>query len=89
MKHTTGLINPLLLKSDLLKDTINYKPPDTSFNINIKYVMFNIIFPVLLILILCIILKQRYKAKLEKTGGKIKNKFKNKNLKDKIREFIK
>ena len=68
---STGLINPLLIKSNLLMNTINYQPENV-FNIDYKYLLINFIIPMFIFVILCIYLKSRYKNKL-KFLMKIKN----------------
>jgi len=61
---STGLINPLLIKSNLLMNTINYQPENV-FNIDYKYLLINFIIPMFIFVILCIYLKSRYKNKLK------------------------
>ena len=64
----SGLISPILIKTNLLMDTINncnlYTPPPPP-KINYKYLFLNIILPLFIIITLCLILRDRYKNKQE------------------------
>jgi len=67
----SGLINPTLLKSNLLFETLNVKPPESMFhNIFTSYVILNYILPIICIIILALFLKSRYKEKLRKMKGR-------------------